>query len=362
MSQFGSSISIAASNPRPAKPAAQASDGLLIIGAGLGRTGTSSLQEALHILGYGPVYHMREVIKDPNGVSKWQKVAKRDEEKRHRESGSNSSNPQEDSSDSTSKQMWDDIFWGYSSTVDHPSCLYYKELMELYPNAKIILTVRDSETKWYRSVINTIAPPTKLWRFLYKITFLHNYQFNNIVNTIVWKPLIEKGREGGSASNSSSTRSVFNIDDTRNKEIMTNAYRKHNEEVQKIVPSNKLLIFNVKDGWEPLCKFLNCPIPTTTKTTLTAASSKEAEEEKKEEKSSSSSESQQPLDFPHVWHSKQVQRSMLRKRQKCIIRLGIMLGITTTALVTVAFASSGGNCSNRSSNGGTTRVAATSSK
>src|ERR1019366_10169355 len=106
-------------------------DGLKIIGAGFGRTGTRSLKEALEILGVGRCYHMVELFEHPEHVPHWEAAAR---------------NEQVD---------WNAIFHGYQATIDWPGCTFYKSLMATYPTAKVLLSVRDPE-KWYDSVKSTI--------------------------------------------------------------------------------------------------------------------------------------------------------------------------------------------------------------
>ena len=269
----------AAKQPRPTTPAK--SDGLLVIGAGFGRTGTSSLQEALSILGYGPVYHMREVIKDPHGVEKWQHVADLKLE------GKN-----------VPKDVWDDVFWGYQSTVDLPAATHWEDLMEIYPRAKIILSIRDPD-KWFDSVVKTIAPATPVWRFLYKLTLIHDYKFANMAYHNVWKPMIGE-----------------NIDDARNKSKLIDAFNKHNERVKSKVPPTRLLVFDVKQGWKPLCDFLECDVPT------------------RPVEDGVGVEEKQPLPFPHVWELQEFEVMLAKKRRKCIKRLaiGCLVGVAMLAV------------------------------
>jgi hypothetical protein len=101
------------------------------IGAGMGRTGTSSLKVALEILGFNKCYHMVELIKDPSRLPLWIEAEK------------------------TGQTDWEKLFDGYAAAVDFPPCNYYPQLMKQYPDAKVILTVRDPE-KWYVSAYNTI--------------------------------------------------------------------------------------------------------------------------------------------------------------------------------------------------------------
>ena len=107
-----------------------------VIGAGFGRTGTMSLKVALEELGFGPCYHMSEVFAHPEHVELWRAAAQ-------------------------GKEVdWEQIFGGYRATVDWPACSFYGELMEKYPDAKVILTVRDPQ-RWYESAYNTIYTMTR---------------------------------------------------------------------------------------------------------------------------------------------------------------------------------------------------------
>src|SRR5690242_9375087 len=105
--------------------------GLKVIGAGFGRTGTLSLKHALEELGFGPCYHMSELFEKPNVDKQWDAIVRGE------------------------PADWPAIFKGYRASVDWPSCAFYKEQMQVYPEAKVLLSVRDPE-KWYDSVINTI--------------------------------------------------------------------------------------------------------------------------------------------------------------------------------------------------------------
>jgi hypothetical protein len=98
---------------------------LKIIGAGLGRTGTASLKIAIERLGIGRCYHMREVRADPEHIGLWVDVAE-------------------------GRADFDRIFSDFSATVDFPACIYWRDLIDYYPEAKVILTTRDVEN-WFRS-------------------------------------------------------------------------------------------------------------------------------------------------------------------------------------------------------------------
>src|SRR5205823_4694116 len=106
---------------------------LKVIGAGFGRTGTASIKAALEALGFAPCYHMMEVMARPPDAPIWERAALGE------------------------KVDFAALFDGWQATVDWPACTFYRELIEIYPAAKVLLTVRDPE-KWYESCRNTIYP------------------------------------------------------------------------------------------------------------------------------------------------------------------------------------------------------------
>jgi hypothetical protein len=185
---------------------------LKLVGAGFGRTGTTSVRDALGMIGYGPCYHMKSVVANPSFAAYWARLGRGE------------------------KVDWDEVFEGYVSTIDWPSCTYWRELAEYYPDAKILLTVRDPE-RWFESTQNTIfsrdhrdsfytrgADPNRqgMVRVLYEQTFQNRQNDHDFAIA------------------------VFNA---------------HNEEVRRSVPKERLLVYDIKEGWEPLCKFLGVPVP-----------------------------------------------------------------------------------------------------
>jgi len=187
-----------------------------IIGAGLGRTGTLSLKTALEELGFGPCYHMQELIlKHPEHVDIWvdalhgQPVA------------------------------WQSFFKAYQATVDYPGCNYYKELMAVYPDAKVILTVRDPE-KWYESAYQTLYAISKVVPRWIGYIVPQRAKLGEMIGEQIWK------------------RQFGNFED-RQQSIA--AFNQYNEEVKQFVPPERLLVFEVKQGWAPLCQFLGVPVP-----------------------------------------------------------------------------------------------------
>ncbi|MEZ4725977.1 MAG: sulfotransferase [Caldilineaceae bacterium] len=187
-----------------------------LIGAGFGRTGTLSLKVALEELGFGPCYHMTEVMNHPRHATFWLKAT------------------------AGETVDWRAFFAPYQATVDWPACAFYKELMALYPDAKVILTTREPD-KWYDSAYETIFSvheriPHWLTTLLAPLT-----QSLQVPEQLIWE-----GTFGGRFADRAYAVAVF---------------QQHNEAVKQFVPANRLLVYQVKEGWEPLCRFLNVPVP-----------------------------------------------------------------------------------------------------
>ena len=135
---------------------------------------------------------------------------------------------------------WDRLFSGFNSAVDFPVCLFYEELVNKFPDAKFILTLRDFDT-WYKSTANTIYKvPTMLpdWfkRVVYPIRMFIELQVN-----LIWLGLFKN-----------------NFSDRQFTELV---YNEHIESVKKTIPADKLLIYRINEGWGPLCEFLNVDKP-----------------------------------------------------------------------------------------------------
>jgi hypothetical protein len=182
---------------------------LKIIGAGLGRTGTLSLKLALEQLGFGPCYHMVEVMLHPEATALWINAA--------------DGNPD-----------WEAIFNGYVATVDYPGCGFWRQLADFYPDAKVLLTVRDPE-EWFESTQATIFSPESVKR----------------LGATPMAPFFQK-----------TAWRAFG-DRIHDRQFMVDHFKRHNEEVQSSVPADRLLVYEVKQGWEPLCRSLNVPVPPT---------------------------------------------------------------------------------------------------
>jgi hypothetical protein len=184
-----------------------------IIGAGFGRTGTLSLKGALEHLGFGPCYHMVEVFKHPAHAAYWGAAAR-------------------------GQQVdWAELLRGYRSGVDWPLCSYYKELSELFPEAKVILSVREPYG-WFKSLHNTIFSQENTAGLL-------SESVPADTQSMMHKIMIETF----DGKNDVADHAV-------------KVFRDHIEQVKADIEPERLLIYEVGSGWEPLCEFLNVAVPS----------------------------------------------------------------------------------------------------
>jgi len=193
-----------------------------VIGVGVGRTGTLSLKAALERLGFGPCFHMRNVLDHRERLPLWEAAA------------------------DGSTVDWDAVFAGYESSVDWPGAAFWRELTAHYPDAKVILTVRDPE-RWYDSVRDTIyqlfgggteSPlADEALRRIPGIATMHAFN-----RKLVWDGPFLEGR----------------FDD---RDWATRAFLRHNAAVREEIPADRLLVFEVSEGWGPLCDFLGADLP-----------------------------------------------------------------------------------------------------
>jgi hypothetical protein len=206
-----------------------------VVGAGFGRTGTMSLKVALEKLGFGPCYHMTEVFEHPEHASFWLSAWRGE------------------------PVDWEGVLGDYGAAVDWPACTFYEELMERYPEAKVLLTVRDPE-RWYESVRNTIYELSvaitrhPLYRIGYTLVGL--IVFRGPGNANLADELIWEGTFDGRFEDRAYAKEVF---------------ERHNAEVRRRVPADRLLVYEVKKGWGPLCESLGVgepdePFPNTNDT------------------------------------------------------------------------------------------------
>ena len=181
-----------------------------LINAGLGRTGTTSLKAALEQLGFGPVYHTTDLFTSAKDMDLWERAM---------DGGA---------------VDWRTFFAGYE-TADWPVGLFYKDIIRAHPEAKVMLSVRDAEG-WFESISSTLKQARSLNLPIPQVKrikrFLETYAVNGLF-------------EG-------------KADD---KAFMIDFLERHTQEVKAFVGEDKLLVYNIREGWEPLCSFLEVPVP-----------------------------------------------------------------------------------------------------
>lgn len=180
---------------------------LKVIGAGLGRTGTASLKVALEQLLGGRCYHMSECFGNPANPPLWLAAAH-------------------------GRPDWETIFKGYVATVDYPAGGFWRQLAAYYPEAKVLLSVRDPD-KWFESTRETILSDgiREIAAMTPDKAFFDETVFKDFV-----------GHFGDRA-------------------FITDYFRRHNQAVIDAIPKERLLVYEVGQGWEPLCDFLGLPVP-----------------------------------------------------------------------------------------------------
>jgi hypothetical protein len=187
---------------------------LRLIGAGFGRTGTSSAKLALEMLGWGPCHHMYEIRDRPEQLPFWNSAARGE------------------------PMDWDQVFKGYVSQVDWPGARYWRQLVSHFPEAKVLLTYREPD-EWYNSLRQTILPSTTIGRQADPNP--HTRAMAEMVYQTVY-------------------RQVFN-GRMEDRDYAISVYLDHIREVQTAIPADRILTYDVKEGWPPLCAFLNVPVP-----------------------------------------------------------------------------------------------------
>lgn len=181
-----------------------------LINAGLGRTGTTSLKGALETLGISPIFHTTDLFMSSKDLATWDQAL--------------SGKPVD----------WRAFFAPYAA-ADWPAALVYRDVITAHPEAKVMLTVRDPES-WFESISGTLSQILSMKlpfrRFQQTKTFLREHAINGLF-------------EG-------------KVDD---KAHMLELFDRHIEAVRDFVPAEKLLIYDVREGWEPLCRFLEIEVP-----------------------------------------------------------------------------------------------------
>ncbi|MHB8234277.1 MAG: sulfotransferase family protein [Solirubrobacteraceae bacterium] len=194
-----------------------------LIGAGLPRTGTLTQKLAFEQLGLGPCYHWVNVIADLDQVDVWNRAL-------------------------DGEAVWDEVFAGHESTSDWPGGYFYRELAEFYPEAKVLLSVRDPES-WERSFRETI------WTMSYGSSLMpllaharaevdpRFHRYLELVDRMFWGP------QGTFADGNAEPAQLIE------------QMQRHHEQVKATIPADRLLVWEVGEGYEPLCEFLDLPVP-----------------------------------------------------------------------------------------------------
>lgn len=190
-----------------------------LVGAGFGRTGTMSLKAGLERIGYGPSFHMIDLIRNPEPLPHWQAAVEGED------------------------VDWDAAFEGWESTVDWPGCSFWEQYVELWPEAPVVLNVRDPD-RWYESCLNSIHAA---------------------------KEAAAKGELTGATEDPPSPEVMKMIsgliwDGTfagrfLERDFAIDVFERHNEAVKARVPADRLLVWEVEQGWGPLCEFLGVEPP-----------------------------------------------------------------------------------------------------
>lgn len=182
---------------------------LKIVGSGLGRTGTKSMQTALNMLGFGPCHHMVEVFMHPESMALWVDAAE-------------------------GRADWDLIFKDYQSAVDYPTAGYWRQIADHYPDAKVLHTVRDPD-RWFESTQATIFSPQNQAAVGAGGDDMRSRFFSGFMG-----PMREH---------------------LADRAYMTDYFARHTEEVKATIAPDRLLIYEVGEGWGRLCEFLGVPVP-----------------------------------------------------------------------------------------------------
>ncbi|KAK4468400.1 hypothetical protein MN116_000205, partial [Schistosoma mekongi] len=209
------------------------STSLLVIGAGLPRTGTTSMKRALEILLGKPCYYMIDIMtRKHEDIGKWQQLID--------EVNKSSRN------EVIIHDLLSEILTGYASVTDGPACGFYRELMDVYPDAKVVLTIRD-KTDWLSSLRHSVMPKSCDPQKQLKDEAMHIMGVYEEANKMIV----------GSMEYAFQKKDI-NFDDDQ---LLLECFDEYNKTVKETVPSDRLLIHHFNDGWEPLCKFLNVDIP-----------------------------------------------------------------------------------------------------
>lgn len=197
------------------------SEGLQVIGVGLHGTGSMSVKAALERLGFGPCYHGMEALRRSTDGDHWLAAY-----------------------DAGGDFDWSLIFDGYRATLDWPTAYFWEQLATAYPDAKILLTDRDPESWWNSHVT----------------MFQRGAEFGQQLTDEERQWAEESGFARMQAALGTIAPAIF---DGRgfDKAHCLRVFTAHHERVRRTVPAERLLVYRVQEGWDPLCRFLDVNIP-----------------------------------------------------------------------------------------------------
>lgn len=190
-----------------------------LIGAGYGRTGTMSLKAALELIDHGPCFHMIDLVRQPELLPPWERAV------------------------AGERIDWTEALDGWGSTIDWPGCYFWEQHVETWPDAPVLLNTRDPEA-WYRSCLDSIFAAKEMAKRGELRGNTENApppEVMQMVNGVIWDGTFD-GR-------------------FLDKEYAFEVFHRHHEDVKAKVPADRLLVFEVKQGWQPLCDFLGVPVP-----------------------------------------------------------------------------------------------------
>ena len=196
-----------------------------VIGAGLPRTATLTQKIALEMLGFGPCYHMVNVLADLTLTDAWSNAL-------------------------AGQAEWDKIFDGFNSAVDYPAAFFHRELLAAYPDAKVVLSVRDGRA-WARSMHDTI------WGLQYDEGSIARHLMSA-------RRCIDPAMRAYTDLMTTMLNMADLFGQTPSKwdeDALVAGMERHNAEVRAHVPARQLLEWSPADGWGPLCEFLDRPVP-----------------------------------------------------------------------------------------------------
>jgi len=198
---------------------------LFVIGTGLSRTGTTTLRKVIEELGFGPCYNSTELFIRPRGIEFWEALEKGQE------------------------VDFESFFSDYNAIIGFPGYIFHQQLKDRYPSAKIILSYRDPD-EWYEDISTTVFESASSHvnkAYANEVRSFDPYLADCIerIHALQLRMLEENYFEGRFSD----------------QELSVKRYVEWNESIKEIYPEDELLVYQVTEGWEPVCEFLGVPVP-----------------------------------------------------------------------------------------------------